>query len=118
MRRCPTARPLKDLRRASPVPFRLNNEALANWHQARLALACMHSTRGQPTTSLALELARNLCQTYDAVYLEDLELRGMQRLWGARSATLSTATSFASCLMWRNSTGPSMGFVGPRLPVE
>jgi len=33
-------------------------------------------------------LAHDLCATYDTIYLEDLELRGMASLWGRKVADL------------------------------
>jgi putative transposase len=34
------------------------------------------------------QLAHELCATYDTLYLEDLELRGMQVMWGRKVTDL------------------------------
>ena len=92
---------LKALRQASRS-FWAKQRGSANWHRARLHLARLHSRVANQRKAWHWELACHLCQTYDAIYLEDLELRGMQRLWGCKIAVLDTAPSCASCLMWRN----------------
>jgi transposase len=70
------------------------------WHRKLVALAiagrlsvpwhgCMRvlSISGTPALAYA-RVAHKLCATYDTIYLEDLDLRGMQALWGRKVTAL------------------------------
>ncbi len=52
--------------------------------QAKQTLAGIHRRIARQRQAWHWETARGLCQRYDALYLEDLELRGMATLWGRK----------------------------------
>ncbi|MGQ4810424.1 hypothetical protein NKDENANG_03890 [Candidatus Entotheonellaceae bacterium PAL068K] len=61
-------------------------------------------------------MARNLCETYDAVYLEDLSLWGMQRLWGHKISDLGHGNFLRILRHVAKQTGTHLGFVGRTFP--
>jgi putative transposase len=57
----------------------------------------VHRTIANRRTAWHWDTARELCTTYDTIYLEDLNLRGMKALWGRKVSDLGFA-SFVSIL--------------------
>ena len=81
--------------RASLREVRKANRALArkvrgsrHGRQARFALAQVHARITHQRQAWQWNLAHELCATYDTIFLEDLELHGMQALWGRKVADL------------------------------
>jgi putative transposase len=87
-----------------------------HWHQARLHLARVHARVANQRRAWHWELARNLCETYDAIYLEDLNLRGMQRLWGRKISDLGHGNFVRILPHVAKQTGTHLGFVGRYFP--
>jgi putative transposase len=56
--------------------------------QAKQQLAAVHRQIANQRHAWHWETARALCQRYDTIYLEDLELRGMAALWGRKVSDL------------------------------
>ena len=106
---------LKVLRQASRS-FSTKQRGSANWHRARLHVARVHSHVANQRKAWHWELARHLCQTYDAIYLEDLELRGMQRLWWRKSSDLRHGNFLRILPHVAKRTGTSLGFVDRYFP--
>jgi putative transposase len=106
---------LKALRQASRS-FSSKQRGSANWHRARLHLARVHSHVANQRKAWHWDLAHNLCQTYDAIYLEDLELRGMQRLWGRKISDLGHGNFLRILPHVAERTGTSLGFVDRYFP--
>jgi putative transposase len=57
-------------------------------HQARQTLSGVHRRIVHQRHAWHWDTARALCQRYDTIYLEDLELRGMASMWGRKVADL------------------------------
>jgi len=68
-----------------------------NRQQANQHLARVHKRVANRRNAYHWGLAAELCDTYDAIYLEDLNLRGMKRLWGRKVSDLGFA-GFVSIL--------------------
>ena len=56
--------------------------------QARHTLAEVHRRIAHQRSAWHWDTAHALCQEYDTIYLEDLELRGMAAMWGRKVADL------------------------------
>jgi putative transposase len=69
----------------------------SNRRKAQRHLARVHKRVANKRQSYHWELASELCTTYDVIYLEDLNLRGMKHLWGRKVSDLGFA-SFVSML--------------------
>lgn len=106
---------LGDLRRASRA-FSTKQKGSNHWHQARLHLARTHARVANQRRAWHWELARNLCETYDAIYLEDLNLRGMQRLWGRKIGDLGHGNFVRILPHVAKQTGTHLGFVDRYFP--
>jgi len=106
---------LKDLRRASRS-FSLKQRGSNHWYQARLHLARTHARVANQRRAWHWELARHLCDAYDAIYLEDLELRGMQRLWGRKISDLGHGNFVRILPHVAKQTGTHLGFVSRYFP--
>jgi putative transposase len=86
----------------APQPFRHTlrqvrkaNRALARKvpgsrqrRDARHTLAMVHRRIAHQRSAWHWDTAHALCQRYDTIYLEDLELRGMSAMWGRKVADL------------------------------
>lgn len=62
-----------------------------NRQRARLALARLHRHVTNQRISWHWQLAHQLCQQYDALYLETLSLSGMRAMWGRKMQDLGFA---------------------------
>jgi putative transposase len=78
---------LRQLRKANRA---LSRKMLGSGHrrQARHALAMVHRRIAHQRAAWHWDTAHVLCERYDTIYLEDLELRGMAALWGRKVADL------------------------------
>jgi putative transposase len=81
--------------RASLRHLRKANRALSRTQpgsghrrQARHTLAMVHRRIAHQRSAWHWDTAHALCQRYDTIYLEDLELRGMAAMWGRKVADL------------------------------
>ena len=54
--------------------------------QAKQTLSGVHRRIAHQRQAWHWDTARALCQRYDTIYLEDLELRGMATMWGRKVA--------------------------------
>ena len=60
--------------------------------QARLALCQLHETIMNKRADFQWKLAHYLCKRYDHIFIEDLNLNGMSRLWGRKMNDLAHAS--------------------------
>ena len=63
-----------------------------NWNKARIALAKLHFSIVNKRRDFFWKLAHQLCDTYDYLFFETLNLDGMKRLWGHKVSDLAFAT--------------------------
>src|SRR5690606_25406791 len=54
------------------------------WNKARLSLNRTHEKVTNARNDFQWKLAHDLCRNYDYIFLEDLSLSGMTRLWGRK----------------------------------
>ena len=78
---------LRELRKANRA---LARKARGSHHRqlAHRALARVHASIAHQRQAWHWQLAHDLCATYDMIFLEDLDLRGMQALWGRKVTDL------------------------------
>ena len=55
-----------------------------NWHKARVELSKLHEHIASQRKDWFWKLAHQLCDTYDYLFFEDLNLKGMTKLWGRK----------------------------------
>jgi putative transposase len=67
--------------------------------RARRALAKQHSAVANKRRDHHFKLAHRLCDEYDVLYFEDLNLAGMKAMWGRKVSDLGFA-SFLSIVKW------------------
>ncbi|MBT9159505.1 MAG: hypothetical protein DDT26_00764 [Dehalococcoidia bacterium] len=70
-----------------------------NWHKARLHLARQHEVIANRRQDWFWKLAHKLTNEFDVLCFEDLNLKGMQQLWGRKVGDLAFA-SFMNTLKW------------------
>lgn len=63
-----------------------------NKNKARLSLNRTHEKVSNSREDFQWKLAHQLCKQYDYIFLEDLSLTGMTRLWGRKMSDLSHAS--------------------------
>jgi putative transposase len=86
----PLKKSLKELKqRSKKLSSKLKGSN--NRLKARKALCRVHLKVVNTRKDFAFKLSKRLCETYDKMYLEDLELRGMQRLYGRKIGDLGFA---------------------------
>ena len=87
----------------SPLFFALNSKLVAkasknlshkvkgskNRHKAKLALARLHRKILNQRRDFHFKLARQLCLEYERIFIEDLNLKAMQKLWGKKISDLA-----------------------------
>ena len=78
---------LRRLRKANRTLSRKQRGSGRRW-KARQALARVHATIANQRQAWHWQLAHELRASYDTIYLEDLNLRGMITLWGRKVADL------------------------------
>jgi putative transposase len=83
----PLRQSLRAIRKANRA---LARKATGSQHRrlARQRLAQAHADVAHQRQDWHWKLAHELCDTYDTIYLETLELRGMAALWGRKVADL------------------------------
>ena len=83
----------KDLRRLQKASQRHSRCLNGSHHkeQARLALCRLHESISDKRTDLQWKLAHDLCKRFDRIFIEDLNLSGMSRLWGRKMNDLAHA---------------------------
>ena len=79
---------LSELRRLSRN-FSLKKEDSSNWHKAKKDLTKLHERVVNQRRDDFFKLANNLCQRFDVIAIEDLNLQGMQRMWGRKTQDLA-----------------------------
>lgn len=89
---------LKRLKQANRSLSRKRNGS-NNWHKARLDLARQHEAVVNRRQDWFWKLAHRLTDQFDVLCFEDLNLKGMQKLWGRKVNDLAFA-SFMSTLEW------------------
>lgn len=70
-----------------------------NWHKARLNLARLHEDITNQRKDFFWKLAHRLTDEYDYLFFEDLNLKGMVKLWGRKVHDLALA-EFLEILKW------------------
>lgn len=60
-----------------------------NWNQARIKLAKLHASIVNKRQNWFWKLSHQLCDTYDVMCFETLNIKGMQRLWGRKIGDLA-----------------------------
>lgn len=60
-----------------------------NWERKRLDLDRHHEKVANQRNAFQWQLAHQLCQQYDRIFIEDLQLTGMYALWGRKMADLA-----------------------------
>ena len=66
-----------------------------NWYRARLTLARCYRDITNRRSDWQWKLAEWLCNKYDTICIEDLNMAGMQRLWGKKISDLSHSSFVA-----------------------
>jgi putative transposase len=101
----------KQLRKLSQ---RLSSKKLSsnNWNKARIKLAKLHQRVANLRRNWFWELSHNLCDTYDVMCFETLNLKGMQRLWGRKINDLAFGTFLEILQTVAVIKGKSVVFVG------
>lgn len=97
----------------SPLFFRQNANAVScanrklshkkcgsnNRRRAKLDLARLHKHVVNQRKDWQFKLARRLCDIYDTIYIEDLNIKAMQRRWGRKVSDLAH-TQFVNILKY------------------
>ena len=82
-----------DLRRLKKASQK-HSRCLSGSHhkeQARLALCRLHESISDKRSDFQWKLAHDLCRQYDTIFIEDLNLQGMTKLWGRKMNDLAHA---------------------------
>lgn len=81
----------KGLKRLQKASERHSRCAKGSNHreQARLALCRLHEHISDKRSDFQWKLAHDLCRHYDTIFIEDLNLNGMTRLWGRKMNDLA-----------------------------
>ena len=90
----------RDLKRLRKASKRLSSCAKGSHHkeQARLALCRIHEEISGKRRDFQWKLAHDLCRRFDTIFIEDLNLNGMSRMWGRKIHDLGHA-SFCDILV-------------------
>jgi putative transposase len=89
------------IRRTRKLNRELSREVDGSKHRkrARRALAKHSADAANKRSEYHFQLAHRLCDEYDTMYFEDLNLRGMKAMWGRKVSDLGFA-SFMRILGW------------------
>lgn len=81
----------KDLRRLKKASEKYSHCISGSNHkeQARLSLCRLHESVTNKRNDFQWKLAHELCKHYDTIFIEDLCLSGMSRLWGRKMNDLA-----------------------------
>jgi putative transposase len=83
-----------------------------NWNQARIRLARLYQDLVNQRRNWFWELSHKLCDTYDVMCFETLNLKGMQRLWGKKIGDLAFGNFLEILQTVAAIKGKSVVFVG------
>jgi len=91
----------QDLRKTRQLNKVLSRKVVGSKHhkRARRDLAKHHAHIANKRRDHQFKLAHELCDVYDTLYFEDLNLQGMKALWGRKVSDLGFA-SFLTILRW------------------
>lgn len=80
----------RDLKRLQKASRRHSRCAKGSHHreQARLALCRLNESINDKRRDFQWKLAHDLCRKFDTIFIEDLSLSGMSRLWGRKMGDL------------------------------
>lgn len=81
----------------------LKAEGTSNYEKAKLQLTRLHEHISAQRRNFFFKLANELCQEYDTIGIEDLNLKGMQAMWGQKESDLAYG-EFVSILEYVAST--------------
>lgn len=70
--------------RAASRAFSFKEKGSHNYDRAFLKLALTHERVANKRKDFFFKLAHELCKEYDYIAIEDLNLKGMQRMWGRK----------------------------------
>ena len=87
-----------------------------NWHKARIELAKLHEHIANQRKDYFWKLAHQLCDTYDYLFFEDLNLKGMVKLWGRKVHDLAFSTFLDILKLVAEKKGKFVGFVNRWYP--
>lgn len=87
-----------------------------NWHKALLELARLHERIANKRKDYFWKLAHQLCREYDDLFFEDLNLKGMAKLWGRKVNDLAFASFLEILQCVADQTGKHVGFVSRWFP--
>ena len=83
----------------------------SNWHKAKDRLARVHEFISHKRKDWFWKLAHELTNQYDILIFEDLNLKGMKRLWGRKVSDLSFATFLEILVCVANNKGKKVHLV-------
>ena len=83
----------------------------SNWHKAKDHLARVHEFISHKRKDWFWKLAHELTNQYDVLIFEDLNLKGMKRLWGRKVSDLSFATFLEILVCVANNKGKRVHLV-------
>ena len=110
------------MRKASKLIERLSKKLSSkklgsnNWNKARIALAKLHERIVNKRRDWFWKLAHHLCNEYDYLFFETLNLDGMKRLWGHKVSDLAFATFLEILQCVAAKKGKFVGFVDKWYP--
>lgn len=102
--------------RAASRNLSSKQEGSRNWNKARIKLAKIHETIEHKRRDWFWKLAHWLCDEYDYLFFETLNLKGMKRLWGRKVSDLAFATFIKILSSVANQKGKYVGFVDRWFP--
>ena len=82
-----------------------------NWHKAKNHLTRLHEFISNKRKDWFWKLAQDLTNKYDVLIFENLNLKGMKRLWGRKVSDLSFATFLEILVCVANNKGKTVHFV-------
>ncbi|MDJ0691550.1 MAG: RNA-guided endonuclease TnpB family protein [Xenococcaceae cyanobacterium MO_188.B32] len=82
-----------------------------NWHKAKNHLTRLHEFISNKRKDWFWKLAHDLTNKYDVLIFENLNLKGMKRLWGRKVSDLSFATFLEILVCVANNKGKTVHFV-------
>lgn len=83
-----------------------------NWNKARIKLAKLHQKIVNQRRDWFWKLSQTLCDTYDVLGFETLNLKGMQRLWGRKIGDLAFSSFLEILQTVATMKGKIVVFVG------
>ncbi len=83
-----------------------------NWNKARITLARFHQNITDKRRNWLWKLSHKLCDTYDLMCFETLNLKGMQRLWGKKIGDLAFGSFLEILQTVAAMKGKKIEFVG------